>query len=311
MSAREQTIPAEVRTAVREALRLIEQTRPVTDGALATPGPDPLPSLLEQCGRLAGVGEEPAVEPIRTIHHFACTGGTLITKCLACSANIQVLSELDPLSSKSSAGLFNPTDLIQLLQHGNRGISMKERLELFMAGFSALYDSATRKGLRLLIRDHTHSHFCVGGELPERPTLQRILSERFTLHSVLTVRNPLDSWLSLVNNGWVEFMPDTLDEYARRYLAFLDAYSATRIFKYEDFVENPDEILTGICAELRLPVPDDYQQLFGVHNFSGDSGRRGAVISSRERRPVTEEVLDSASASRSFQALCDKLHYSI
>lgn len=312
MTSNSQAIPTAVRTAVREALRLIEQTRPGTGSAAATLDPDPLPSLLEQCGRLAGIGEAREAEPIRTVHHFACTGGTVLIKCLACSPNIQVLSELDPLSSMTSeATLFTPTDLIQLLQHGNREVSEEEKIELFMAGFSALYDSALGKGLRILIRDHTHSHFCVGDQVPSRPTLRQIIAAKYRTLSVITVRHPLDSWLSLVHNHWVDFNPGTLEEYAKRYLLFLEHYPASRVFKYEDFVEDPDDFLAAICSELRIPEPNDYRELFTAHRFSGDSGRQGSIIEARKRRPVTDEVSAMVSRSTSFRELCGKLGYAI
>ena len=303
------TIPTEVTEAVAESLNLFRQAQfrqPDSRHEVS----QPLPSLLERCQQYIPADHQPRNEPIRLIHHFACTGGTLITKCLACSPNVQVLSELDPLSSKVSAsGGFNPTDLIQLLEHGNRGASLEEKLRVFKASFSALYDSATEKGLRVLVRDHTHSQFCAGASVPDRPTLAEILADQFDILSVVTVRHPLDSWMSLVNNRWVEFSPDTFDEYAKRYLAFLAAYPATKIFKYEDFLVNPDRVLAEMCKELSLPYLPDYNTLFMAHRFSGDSGRSGDVIAERERRPISEDLQVAALASVAYRALCKQLGY--
>ena len=39
--------------------------------------PEPLPSLLEQCESLSAGFAPP--EPIRSIHHLACAGGSLIS----------------------------------------------------------------------------------------------------------------------------------------------------------------------------------------------------------------------------------------
>lgn len=305
------TIPTEVTEAVAESLRLLRQAH-FQNQDEPHQALQPLPSLLERCEQHIAAERQPRKEPIRLIHHFACTGGTLITKCLGCSPNVQVLSELDPLSSKVSvSGGFNPTDLIQLLQYGNRGASMDEKLSLFMASFSALYDSTVAKGLRILVRDHSHSHFCVGTALPDRPTLGEIFANDFPTLSVVTVRHPLDSWLSLVNNGWIEFSPDTLDEYAKRYLAFLAAYPDTKQFKYEDFVAHPDQVLAEICTEFSLPYLPDYKSLFMAHGFSGDSGRSGMVIAERERRPVNEDLLVAAKASVAFGSLCQQLGYEL
>ncbi len=303
------TIPTEVTEAVADSLRLLRQAD-LGSRRDQKPGSQPLPSLLERCQEYLADARQQQSKPVRLIHHFACTGGTLFTKCLACSPNVQVLSELDPLSTKASpTRAFNPSDLIQLVQHGNRTTSTDEKLKLFMASFSVLYDSSVAKGLRILVRDHTHSHFCVGSTVPDRPTLKEIFCRDFQTLSVITVRHPLDSWLSLTSNRWVEFSPGTLDEYAKRYLAFLSSYPNTRRFKYEDFVRNPDPVLAEIYDELSLVHEPDYKNLFMAHRFSGDSGRSGTVIEKRTRRPVSKDLLSAAKASEAFCSLCQQLDY--
>ena len=55
---------------------------------------------------------------IRTIHHFSCTGGTMLAKCIASMANTVVLNEVDPLSAipfRGDLDRFNPTDLVALM----------------------------------------------------------------------------------------------------------------------------------------------------------------------------------------------------
>lgn len=304
-------IPPEVTEAVGESLKLLQNTR---FGQTAR-NPEhslPLPSLLERCEELIERQEKTTQEPVRLIHHFACTGGTLIVKCLACSPNVQVLSEVDPLSTMlAQKSKFNPTDLIQLLEHSNRGASIEEKLALFRAAFAVLYDSAERKGLRMLVRDHTHSHFCTDAEINRRPTTGEILAEQYETRAVITVRHPLDSWLSLVKNDWISFQPGTLDEYANRYWEFLKAYPNTRVLKYEDFADNPDVVLSEMCDELDISFPPEFRAIFMAHGFSGDSGRKSDVIGPRERRPVADDLMEQAYCSQAFQSLCQKLQYRI
>lgn len=310
MARRAIEIPSAVRTAVRESLRLIEQTRTGRDGAPETLNPDPLPSLLEQCGRLAGVGEEPAVEPIRTIHHFACTGGTLITKCLACSPNVHVLSEVDPLSTLAPAGgKFTPADLMRLAQFSNRAPSQKEKIELFLSGLSSLYRSNLGKGLRLLVRDHAHSHFCVGPEVPQRPSLADLLRREYPVRSIVTVRHPVESWLAIMHNKWLHFQPADVDEYAKRYEAFLDCYAEYPIFRYEDFLETTDHAVRDMTEALGIPFPDGYKDLFMVHAFSGDSGRKGNSIENRPRREMSESAHAELAQSNAMRRVCRRLNY--
>jgi len=78
---------------------------------------------------LASVEARPTAqpEPLRTAAHFACSGGTLISKCIAALPNVQLLSEVDPLSSYVAPGAngFTPTDLVALLRQSSRGASRR------------------------------------------------------------------------------------------------------------------------------------------------------------------------------------------
>jgi len=75
---------------------------------------EPLPSLLEQCEALCSRVPDP--EPVRSLHHFACTGGTVIAKSVALMPNVTLLSEIDPLSTlalpKEGQITFAPSDII-------------------------------------------------------------------------------------------------------------------------------------------------------------------------------------------------------
>ncbi|MEO1475616.1 MAG: hypothetical protein AAFS13_04475, partial [Pseudomonadota bacterium] len=43
--------------------------------------------LLNDLVRLSDVAPLKSAMPVRTIHHLSCTGGTMITKCVASMAN--------------------------------------------------------------------------------------------------------------------------------------------------------------------------------------------------------------------------------
>lgn len=311
MADKPPVIPVAVRTAVSDCLNMLDQTRDSLKESSQATNADPLPSLLEQCKRLVGVSES-TVEPIRTIHHFACSGGTLLTKCLACSPNLHVLSEVNPLSTLNPAkGQFAPSDLMRLAEFSNRPVTQEEKIRLFLSGFSTLYQSNVEKGLRMLVRDHAHSHFCVGATVPDRPSLLDLLRRDHRVLSVVTIRHPIDSYLGLRSNGWLHFQPASIDEYVKRYERFLDDYAEHPVFRYEDFVENPDQNLQAICASLGLPFPAGYQDLFMVHSFSGDSGRKSEVITARPRREMSDSVRSDLRQSRPLHALCERLDYDL
>jgi hypothetical protein len=295
--------------AINDCQSLMREAK-VSEVPLVTERAEPLPSLLEQCARLTD--QLPgAQEPIRTIHHFACTGGTLISKCLACMPNTQLLSEVEPFSDLPGdrQRIFNPTDLIRQIRHGSLGADSRLEAEVFLSGLQALYTDCRRKGLRLVLRDHTHSHYCVGERVATTPTLRRLVESIAPVRAIVTVRHPLDSFLSMEKLGWLHFRPATLDEYCERYQRFLDDYDGIPLFRYEDLVDSPAAALQRMCEELALPFADGFGQLFSAQRLSGDSGRAADRILPRHRRPVSRALKVAIEESVRYRTVCDRLGY--
>ncbi len=249
---------------------------------------------------------------IRMVHHMACTGGTLIARSLNAQPNALVLSEVDPLSTiqlKTMRSRFAPTDPILMARVGLFPISDADAVEMFRSSVDVLRQRLERQGRRLILRSHPHSQFCTDQDWNARPTLRDMYAGLCETLSIVTVRHPLDSWLSLVANGWNHFSPFNIDEYARRYLAFLDSYSDIAMFKYETFVSDPDEEMRRICDHLSLTYNSDWRLLISAFKLSGDSGRKGDAIMLRPRRETPDAVLEEAGASPRFVDLCDRLGY--
>lgn len=295
--------------ALDEALALLKETS-YSRGSFSSANDNPA-SLLQQCVDMC-VQHEAVVssEPIRTIHHFACTGGSLICKCLATMPNTQLLSEVDPLSTiQSKSQKFAPTDIVTLMRQSTHGVSAGLIIDLFVNNLKTIYSETVRLGQRLVLRDHAHSHFCVGDEIPGRPNFRQMIAANFETLSLVTVRNPVDSFLALEANKWLHFSPKTFDEYCKRYLAFIHAYEGMPIIHYEDFVNNPNDIMNNVCELLKMPFNEHFADLFSVIKMTGDSGRKGNIIKSRSRRPVTKQLTEEINASEHFQILCEILQY--
>lgn len=273
-----------------------------------------LPSLLEQCRAVAvpvdGVSGEPTARPVmRTLHHFACTGGTLISRCTAAMPNTLLLSEVDPLTTMVHRAAFMPTDLIGLVRRGSRAADQDLLVEIFLAGLGALAAEMRRIGSDLILRDHAHSHFCFGPTIPERPSLRAMLARDYRVLSLITVRHPLDSFLALGVQDWLRIEPPTLQEYARRYGVFLDHYAEVPLLRYEDFVTDPESSMQRVCGLLELSYNPEFREMFPVIALSGDSGRQGSEIAPRPRREVPQDVATEAARSESYVALCARLGY--
>lgn len=249
---------------------------------------------------------------VRTVHHFACTGGTLISRGLQSQPNTMLLSEVDPLSTiqlKTQRSRFAPTDPILLARGALNPVDDETAIDMFLASLDVLCHALHEVGRNLVLRDHAHSQFCTEVDWKARPSLGGMLRGVVPMHSIVTVRHPVDSFLALERNNWRHFSPFSLDEYSRRYAAFLDEYDGIPTIRYERFVSDPDETMREICRHLDLPYNADWKALISIMKLSGDSGRRGDRISPRPRREYSDQLAQEARASSAYTELCERMGY--
>ena len=136
---------------------------------------------------------------IRTVHHQACTGGTLISKCIACMPSIALISEVNPMNRKGSK--FSPTNPLLLLERGYRQFSKEERIECFRIQVNHAMELCQKDDVDLVLRDHSHTDFYSGEKEPQGCTIKTSLENNYDLISVVTIRHPLDSYLSLIKKA--------------------------------------------------------------------------------------------------------------
>jgi len=257
---------------------------------------------------------EPAEQkqsPIRIIHHLSCTGGTLIGKFLAAMPNVSLLSEVNPLSTMDDehrAG-FAPTDMIYLTRQARFPLANELSQKLFKADIQVILEHIRNLGRYLILREHSHSFYHVDPTPNEVDSIREFLNENHSLLSIVTVRHPIDSYLSLLNNDWLRFSPATFDEYCRRYLLFLESHKNEPVFKYEMLIDNVQEQMKLICEVLSLPFSEDFLDLFDLFQLSGDSGRASSTIGRRSRRKYNSEFVQEANQSSMYSRLCEELDY--
>lgn len=258
---------------------------------------------------------EPSLEqkpPVRVIQHLSCTGGTLLCKCLAGLPNVALLSEVNPLSEIHMQLIprgFAPTDLLFLAKRGNFPHIDELSEKIFRAEIAVLANHARQFGKHLVIREHSHSDFLEGEALNGVSTIRKFLKDDHALLSVLTVRHPVDSYLSLVKFGWVRFIPKTFDEYCKRYILFIKHNENLPTYKYEDFINDPLNEMQRICRSLELPFNEEFLDVFDLSTMSGDSGRTSHIIEKRERRKFDFDFQLEVNESSSYQDLCELLGY--
>lgn len=255
----------------------------------------------------------------KTIHHQACTGGTLISKTIAAMHKVRLLSEVNPNGPFTGPIQFDPTGLVS--QYCKRyGRNTEEfRFNYFSDQLDLLYKDCSKLSSHLVLRDHCHNEYMSQDYHENRTPLLGVLkfygmrnSEALIdIKSVVTVRHPLDSYLSCLKKGWVEKIGRSLDVYSQRYIKFIEDYDGAPLFKYEDFCLAPAIELEKISTALDLPFDSSFEERFYKIRLTGDSGRTSEKIELKSRREVADDVRDSALSSSSFQELCNRLGYGL
>ena len=255
-------------------------------------------SLLERCQNVVNSrkNEKPV---LRVIHHLACSGGTLFSKCISALPNVYLLSEVHPFVS---TGLSVGTDIATLAKYANVPNYEKLATELFKQSIASVYKAVEKSGGVLVLREHTHSDFSIAAEPPIKSALVGVLESDYEIKSVLTVRNPIDSYASLVRNGWVNFQPSTFEEYCRRLLLLLNQYSEDQIYSYEEFLNTPKKQMESITKALALSYDSSFEDTFGIFNVTGDSGRSADTIGERIRI-APDSILTESQNSKSYEEL--------
>lgn len=254
---------------------------------------------------------------IFSIHHMAATGGSVISQAFTRAVNAILLSEVSPynhtIRPRNPRKDFNPTAVVELGVLGSQELSRSLKRKFFLSQFDIMVRHAAEIKTNLVLRDHTHSSFLFKPE-PHSETLDLLesygidheLGQPKAWHRpVLTVRHPLDSYLSARKHGWHKRLaPEThsLDEYCANLLVmqetFVSRYQAVE-GRYEDFCLNPGAFLSSLgsqlCVDTEPSAKDEWHHVF----VTGSSGRSSSDITLPPRQmdfvdmTIREEVTTS------------------
>ncbi|AGP83273.1 hypothetical protein I533_16610 [Alteromonas mediterranea MED64] len=271
-------------------------------------------SLIERCENVLDKSSYSSKPTLRIIQHFACSGGTLVSKCLAALPNVFLLSELHPMSLLHMSGdkpKFTPSDITTQARYSNIPDVDNLAWSIFVDSVKKVNDHVDELGGYLLLREHTHSEYCCGKDFPKSSSFISILSEYFSVRNVVTLRNPIDSYLSLEKNGWVHFEPQNFESYCHRLLSFLKQFETQQVFRYEDIVTKPQESIKSIAEVLKVPYSDSFIDTFSAFNITGDSGRKGDTIASRQRKNISTAFEQEIEQSSSFGKIASQYKYGL
>jgi hypothetical protein len=269
-------------------------------------------SLLERCEKIVQKNHIHVKPTIRVLQHFACSGGTLVSKCFAALPNVYLLSEAHPttdLHMGKGKAKFLPSDVTSMARYANIPDSAGLGYALFKQNIITTARHTERLGGKLIIREHTHSDYCVGKNTVKNSTVINILSEEFSILRIATIRDPIDAYRSLIENSWVHFAPGTFEEYCQRFLTFVNTLEDKQIIRYEDFVDNPIKQMQMMADKFELPFDESFMDTFSVFRVSGDSGRSGNEIKTRLRKTLSDDFKKEILDSKSYKIIIKRFGY--
>ncbi len=246
---------------------------------------------------------------IRTVHHLPATGGTLVSKCIAALSQVRLLSEIDPLGSTGGVG-FQPRELFRQYrnQYGIEGEDTHRRY--FLAQIKLVYELCKADEKMLVIRDHAQTQFQKkNSNMVFRRSLLEFLGD-YDLLSLVTIRDPIDSFLGCSLRGWLGRFSDTFDGYCEAYLRFMESYDGIPYIRYEEFCLEPEKRMEEICKILEVRFEPGFVTEFASVTLTGDSGRTGNTIAPRDRRPVEASFVDAVLESPHYARFCQDYGYS-
>jgi hypothetical protein len=246
---------------------------------------------------------------IRTIHHFACTGGTVISRCVAALPKVVLLSEVTPAGKAFLR--FTPLDPLEqfLANYPDLPVSQRQREAVFMASLQPVIDSVHAAGRRLVLRDHAHSDF-VFRKVASPSLLNVLTGAGIETRSIVTIRYPLSSYLSAIEQKFLN-QRTGFDQYCQEYLSFMKVYAGLPVFRFEDFSVSPDRMLKLIAAALDLDHDPAAVKTFYRVRLTGNSGRAATDpnIHPLLMKPVSDTLRAIAMESSSFAELCTMMKY--
>ena len=251
--------------------------------------------------------------PLAIIYHLARSGGTLISKCLASIDGNLLLSEVNPsvsvqdplLQAQQWHGLISEEEFLRY-RHENQ-LNYRESIRL-------IADRAQQRGQHLILRDWTHIDFTAVPfvDIPRFVLSQsQALQEDFSLRQAITVRHPLDTYLSLTG---LPNMQDKLTPalFMRGYCLFARIARSMDFFRYEDFCAAPERIMRNLCAELGVNYADNFMHRQSTYqNITGDvdTGRGGKTIKLPQRRALPEALIEELIDNDDYHEIIELLDY--
>jgi hypothetical protein len=210
---------------------------------------------------------------VSVIYSFARSGGTLLNRCIGSIPGNIVLSEVNPcgdvMAIEAQAhqwfGLIDEAEAAELAE------------KTYIDKITFLAHRAKEKSLNLIIRDWSAVNYIDHASNDFHLSSLELEQEFYLSHADLDVksvtfsRKSEDVYISIKNN-FEHLKEITVQDFGKLYLAYAQKVSKYSVFHYEDFCNNPAEILGEICRVLNVAFDGSFLENFSNYDYcTGDS----------------------------------------
>jgi hypothetical protein len=251
---------------------------------------------------------------IRLMICFARSGGSLLNQCLGSLDNVVMLSEVNPLGG--GWGVLGPDSYTTPFEQAKNWYGITLDSQEFLPSVIQLHSLCEEQGKYLIVRDWSFVNFVPYTDNEFNPPKKFLTYELLQFSSEVIpfafTRDVIDIWISMG-------MPDP-DPFFNHYLDYVKKIQKLefKIFRYEDFCKNPEQILKQICQYLGIPFSLAYKNFNNFHQLNGDvqlkgenasRGKQDREIKLLPRKVIPEEKVRVVNSSRAMKEANEIMGY--
>lgn len=236
--------------------------------------------------------------------NFSRSGGTILSRCLACIPDVILVSEVHPV------GCAMDTIKDQVKKWYN--INLQE--EDFLGSVIELEKICSKSDLHLVIRDFTFNDFIPnelnGYKARNRLSTMEMLNNELKVKTFVLVRDSIDVWIS-------RWKPEKFFEAYKKYVDEILNHNL-QVFKFEDFCENPARIIREICNNSGIRFSESYKEYNNYTNITGDNllkeqsrGAKQVNILPLKRKQLSNTEIKWLNSNQDMIEANTKLNYPI
>lgn len=240
--------------------------------------------------------EQKKIQPIVVMLSYARSGGTMLNRCMSSIPNVLVLSEVN-------IEALCPNSCSTIKEQAQKWYGLKLKSDGFVENINEIYKYCLSQKKTLVIRDWSFGSFVPSRYNNLNPSKSlstlEVISKSFPVIAFAFVRDPVDVWLSLKDSPRTFY--DKNLEYLYKFTKSL-IKEKIKIFKYEDFCNNPVQEMKKICSYVKI----DYSNLFlNYENFKNVTGDIDLPNSSRG---IKQKKIGLLPRRESFNLFFDEIY---